>query len=67
MTALWRLGSNWSSPLWWCSPWRRTTLRLVFLYFMELTRDAMPWRLFAEIWMLVVTSVILGIYLLTPQ
>jgi heme/copper-type cytochrome/quinol oxidase subunit 4 len=42
-------------------------LRLVFLYFMELTGDAMPWRMFAEVWMLVVTGVILGIYLLTPQ
>lgn len=42
-------------------------LRLVFLYFMELSRDAMPWRMFAEVWMVVVTSLILGIYLLTPR
>ena len=41
-------------------------LRLVFLYFMELASGVMPWRLFAEVWMLVVTSIIVGFYLLAP-
>lgn len=41
-------------------------LRLVFLYFMELTSAVMPWRLVAEIWMGVVTLLILGTYLATP-
>jgi heme/copper-type cytochrome/quinol oxidase subunit 4 len=41
-------------------------LRLVFLYFMELASGVMPWRMFAEVWMLVVTSVIVGLYLLSP-
>ena len=41
-------------------------LRLVFLYFMELASGVMPWRLFAEVWMLVVTSIIVGFYLLSP-
>lgn len=41
-------------------------LRLVFLYFMELASGVRPWRMFAEVWMLVVTSVIVSIYLLTP-
>ena len=41
-------------------------LRLVFLYFMGLASGVRPWRMFAEVWMLVVISVIVGIYLLTP-
>ena len=41
-------------------------LRLVFLYFMELASGVTPWRLFAEVWMLVVTSIIVGFYLLAP-
>ncbi|MCC6709791.1 MAG: cytochrome C oxidase subunit IV family protein [Gammaproteobacteria bacterium] len=40
-------------------------LRLVFLHFMELSSGAMPWRLVAEIWVAVVTAVILGGYLIT--
>jgi heme/copper-type cytochrome/quinol oxidase subunit 4 len=42
-------------------------VRLVFLYFMELASGAMPWRLVAEIWMGVVTLLILGAYLVTPH
>ena len=41
-------------------------LRLVFVYFMELTSGVRPWRMFAEVWMLVVTGGIVSIYLLTP-
>lgn len=41
-------------------------VRLVFLYFMELASGAMPWRLVAEIWVAVVTLVILGAYLFAP-
>lgn len=41
-------------------------LRLVFLYFMELASGVMPWRMFAEVWMLVVTGIIIGLYLLAP-
>lgn len=41
-------------------------VRLVFLHFMELSSGAMPWRLVAEVWIAVVTAVILGAYLLTP-
>ena len=41
-------------------------VRLVFLYFMELASGAMPWRLMAEIWVGVVTLVIIGAYLFTP-
>ena len=41
-------------------------LRLVFLYFMELASGVRPWRMFAEVWMLVVTGGIVSIYLLTP-
>ncbi len=42
-------------------------VRLVFLYFMELASGAMPWRLVAEIWMLVVTAIIVGSYVMTPH
>ena len=42
-------------------------IRLVFLYFMELANGAMPWRLVAEVWMFVVTALIIGIYSFTPQ
>ncbi len=41
-------------------------LRLVFLYFMELASGVMPWRMFADVWMLVVTGIIIGLYLLAP-
>lgn len=41
-------------------------VRLVFLYFMELASGAMPWRLVAEIWVAVVTLVIVGGYLFAP-
>lgn len=39
-------------------------VRLVFLYFMELSSGAMPWRGVAETWVTVVTAVILGGYLI---
>lgn len=42
-------------------------VRLVFLYFMELASGAMPWRLVAEVWVAVVTCLILGAYLFTPH
>lgn len=42
-------------------------VRLVFLYFMELAGGAMPWRLVAEVWVAVVTVLILGAYLFTPH
>lgn len=41
-------------------------LRLVFLHFMELSSGVMPWRRLAEIWIAVVTTLIVGLYLLTP-
>ena len=41
-------------------------VRLVFLYFMELASGAMPWRMVAEVWVLTVTALILGAYLLAP-
>lgn len=40
-------------------------LRLVFLHFMELSSGAMPWRRLAEIWIAVVTALLVGLYLLT--
>ena len=42
-------------------------VRLVFLYFMELASGAMPWRLVAEVWVAVVTCLILGAYLFRPH
>ena len=42
-------------------------MRLVFLYFMELASGAKPWRMFAEVWMLVVTGIIVGVYMISPQ
>lgn len=41
-------------------------IRLVFLHFMELADGAMPWRAILEVWVAVVTAIIVGIYLLTP-
>lgn len=41
-------------------------VRLVFLQFMELKSGAMPWRLVAEVWIVVVTAILLGVYLVTP-
>lgn len=42
-------------------------IRLVFLYFMELASGAKPWRMFAEVWMLVVTGIVVGVYMISPQ
>lgn len=41
-------------------------IRLVFLHFMELAGGAMPWRAILEVWVAVVTALIVGTYLLTP-
>lgn len=41
-------------------------VRCVFLYFMELKSGAMPWRAVAEVWILLVTLILAGMYLLTP-
>lgn len=41
-------------------------IRLVFLHFMELAAGAMPWRAILEVWVAVVTAIIVGAYLLTP-
>ncbi len=41
-------------------------IRLVFLHFMELATGAMPWRAILEVWVAVVTAIIVGTYLLTP-
>lgn len=38
-------------------------VRLVFLHFMELDTGAMPWRAVAEIWVAVVTLMLLVLYL----
>lgn len=38
-------------------------VRLVMLYFMELRDAPLPWRLVQEIWVLVATGLIVGIYL----
>ena len=42
-------------------------IRLVFLYFMELAGGAKPWRMFAEVWMLGVTGIVVGVYMISPQ
>jgi cytochrome bd-type quinol oxidase subunit 2 len=42
-------------------------VRLVFLQFRELKSGAMPWRLVAEVWIGVVTAILLGACLATPS
>jgi len=42
-------------------------VRLVFLYFMELESGVLPWRLVATAWMVIVTGIIVGLYLLAPS
>ncbi len=42
-------------------------VRCVFLYFMELKLGAMPWRVVAEGWILLVAIILIGMYLLTPE
>lgn len=41
-------------------------IRLVIVHFMEVTWQARAWRLALEIWVTLVTAVILGGYLLSP-